>query len=416
MPLTPSQQAIITGSKRFTVASCGRRFGKTTIAVRQICYEARIPNREIYYVSPSYRMSKTIVFKKLQNKLVDLRWVKDINRTDLSFILKNNSTISLKGADNYDSLRGVGLDFLVMDEAADIDPEAFYEVLRPALSDREGRALILGTPKGFNWFKDVFDLALEYPDEWASFQFTTLDGGQVSPEEIEAARRTLDTRVWRQEYCASFENFSGRIWYAFERSHNVVPYNRPRPRTIHIGVDFNVANLCAVVAERIQSKEQDYLHIFDEIMLISSNTDELVTEIRNRYPDHDIVCYPDPAGSARKTSAGGRTDHTILRNANFRVQAPHSHNAVKDGINAGNSLICNSLGQRRLFVDPKCSNLIKSLEQHCYKEGSEAIPDKDSGLDHFSDSFRYLVDFLYPIKRNTEPIKPQMWSHRIARH
>lgn len=382
-----------------------------------MCREAAQPNREVFFIAPTYRQAKMIAWKKLKKKLTELRWIKKVNETELSLTLKNNSVISLKGADGgAQNLRGIGLDACIFDEAALIDEEAWTEVIRPALADRQGWALFISTPAGMNWIKDLFDLALEYPEEWASFQFTSADGGNIPEEEIEAARRTLDPRTFRQEFLGSFENFSGRIWYAFDRTHNVLPHNRPIPRQIHIGVDFNVANLCAVVAERIQTGQEDYLHIFDEIMLLSSNTDELVQEIKARYPDHEIICYPDPAGSARKTSANGRTDHTILRNANFRVLAPHSHNAVKDGINAGNSLICNSKGQRRLFIDPKCINLIKSLEQHCYKEGSEAIPDKDSGLDHFSDSFRYLVDFLYPIKRDIKPIKPQMWGHRLARN
>ena len=392
-------------------------FGKTHLAIYLMCREAAQPNREIFYIAPTYRQAKMICWKKLKNKLVDLRWAKKINETELSIVLKNNSIISLKGADGgAQNLRGVGIDGVIFDEAALIDEEAWTEVLRPALADRQGWALFISTPAGMNWIKDLFDLSLTYPEEWASFQFTSLEGENIPLEEIEAAQRTLDPRTFRQEFLGSFENFSGRIWYAFDRTQNVKTYSRPKPKTIHIGVDFNVANLCAVVAERIQTKDQDYLHIFDEIMLISSNTDELVQEIKLRYPNHDIVCYPDPSGSARKTSANGRTDHTILRNAGFRVLAPNSHNAVKDGINAGNSLICSAENTVRLFIDPKCSNLIKSLEQHCYREGSEAIPDKDSGLDHFSDCFRYLVDYLYPIRRDHKPIPQQQWIHRLARN
>lgn len=410
MPLTPAQQQIISNSKRFTVAACGRRFGKTTIAVRQICYEARIPNREIYYVSPSYRMSKTIVFKKLKQKLLDLRWVNKINETELSFILKNGSTISLKGADNYDSLRGVGLDFLVMDEAADIDSAAFYEVLRPALSDKQGRALILGTPKGFNWFKDVFDLAQEFPEEWASFQFTTLDGGQVSEQEIQSARRDLDEKIFQQEYMATFETFSGRIYYAFDRAYNTKVWDSPLPRELHIGMDFNLDPMSAVVAV----KDKNILHVIDEIRILGSNTDEMVEEIKSRYPNNSIICYPDPAGAARKTSAGGKTDHTILRNAGFRVLAPHSHNPVRDGINAVNAKLRSSSGETTLFISSNNKYLIECLEKHCYKQGT-SIPDKDSGYDHMTDALRYMVDYLFPIRGPQLPPPTKMWGHKLSR-
>lgn len=418
MPLSRAQQTIADDHRRFKVACCGRRFGKTTLAIREICKIAREPNSEVYYVSPSYRMSKTIVFKKLKAKLMDLRWVKKINETELTFILKNGSTISLKGADNYDSLRGVGLDGLIMDEAADIDAEAWYEVLRPALSDRQGRALFLGTPKGFNWFKDIFDLSIQFPEEWASFQFTTIDGGNVPESEIESAKRDLDARTFAQEYLGTFQNYAGRIYYAFESLHNVQrvkltdptgPFRDIKTQTLHIGVDFNVSPLCAVIAIR----SGDNLYVIDEIQMYSSNTHELADEIRARYPTQNIVCYPDPAGAARKTSAGGLTDHTILRNAGFTVKSPHRHTPVKDRINAVNSRLCDASGVRHLFFDPSVKNIIQGLERHVYKEGT-VQPDKDSGYDHMTDSLGYMVDFLFPITRDTSNIEqPRNWTHGL---
>ena len=191
MPLSKPQETIANDQHRFKVCIAGRRFGKTFLSVRELCKAARQPAREVWYVAPSYRMAKQIVWRKLKNKLADLNWTKRINESELTILLKNGSTISLKGADNYDSLRGVGLDYLVMDEFADIDPEAFYEVLRPTLADKEGGALFIGTPKGKNWAYDLFCMQ-EDDDDWASFQFTTLEGGNVSEKEIEAARRSLD--------------------------------------------------------------------------------------------------------------------------------------------------------------------------------------------------------------------------------
>jgi len=410
MGLSAAQRQIANAPQRFRVACCGRRFGKTTLAIREILKIAREPDREVYYVSPSYRMSKTIVFKKLKNKLLDLRWVKKINETELSFLLKNGSTISLKGADNYDSLRGVGLDGLIMDEAADIDSEAWTEVLRPALADRQGSALFLGTPKGLNWFKDLFDQAEEFPDEWASFSFTTLDGGQVSEEEIASARRDMDQRTFEQEFLASFVNFSGRIFYAFDRTQNVRRYQEEVPRELHIGMDFNVDPMSAVIALRTSSG----LHVIDEIKIMGSNTDEMVEEIKNRYPKTSITVYPDPAGAARKTGSGGRTDHTILRAAGFTVKAPNSHNAVRDGINAVNSKLRNSRGETTLFFDPKCKYVIECLEKHVYKTGT-SIPDKDSGFDHMTDALRYMVDYLFPIRLPTTPPPTLMWSHKLGK-
>jgi hypothetical protein len=329
--------------------------------------------------------------------------------------MKNNSGISLKGADGgAQNLRGIGLDALIMDESAIIDQEAWTEVLRPALADKQGWALFISTPAGMNWLKDLYDLHEEFPEEWASFQFTSIEGGNIPPAEIEAAERTLDTRTFRQEFCATFENFSGRIFYAFDRKYNIMPYLRDEKNAylpeLHIGMDFNVDNNSAVIAIRPTT---NILHIIDEIKLMGSNTDEMVEEIRNRYPKHKITVYPDPAGSQRKTSAGGRTDHTILRSAGFTVRSPHGHNAVRDGINAVNAKLRSSTGITSLFFDPKCKYAIESMEKHTYKENS-SIPDKDSGFDHFSDAVRYLVDYLHPIRQPVQGPPTQFWSHKLG--
>lgn len=409
MPLSRPQAEIATSAHRFKVIIAGRRFGKTFLSIRQLCYYAREPDRTVWYVAPTYRQAKMIAFKALKKRLLELRWVRKINETELTFELKNGSTISLKGADNYDSLRGIGLDYLVLDEFADIDPEAWYETLRPTLADRKGGALFIGTPKGLNWAHDLYNMPLTDPEEWISFQFTTLDGGNVTESEILAAQKTMDIRTFRQEFLATFENFSGRVYYAFDRKENVKSYADELPKELHIGMDFNVSPICAIVAVRRGNE----LHIIDEIKIYESNTDELVDEIKVRYGSHNIICYPDPAGSARKTSAGTRTDHTILRTAGFRVIAPHAHNPVRDGINAVNAKLCSSAGIRTLWIDPKCKYTIECLERHVYKEGTQ-IPDKDSGYDHMTDALRYMTENLFPIRQPVTQPSTRMWTHKIG--
>ena len=408
MPLSAAQQSIAEAPQRFKVAICGRRWGKTTLAIQQMAWYARQPNRQVFYVAPSYRQAKMIAWRKLKQKLLDLRWVSKVNESTLELTLKNNSLIALKGAENYDSLRGVGLDYLVMDEFAIIDEQAFTEVLRPALSDRQGHALFISTPAGMNWAKDLYDLSQEFPEEWGSWTYTSLQGGNIPEAEIEAARRTLDPRTFRQEYEATWETFEGRVYYAFERLRHLKAYTEDTPYELHIGLDFNISPMSAVIAV----KTAQGLHIIDEIRLMGSNTDEMVQEIRNRYPSKRIVCYPDPAGAARKTSASGRTDHTILRNAGFTVLAPHSHNPVRDGINAVNSLLLNSQGITRCWISPLCKYTIESLEKLTYKENS-MVPDKGE-YDHFGDALRYMVDYLFPIKAKTEPPQVRLWSHKLG--
>ncbi len=414
MPLSNAQQQIAEDPHRFKVVIAGRRFGKTHLAIRQLCWEARMPDREVWYVAPTYKQAKLIVWRKLKNKLQDLRWIKKTNESELTIELKNGSRISLKGADNEDSLRGVGLDYIILDEFADIDPEAWYEVLRPTLADTEGSAMFIGTPKGIaNWSYELYQQELEFSDTWKSFQYTTIDGGNVKPEEIEAAKRDLDERTFRQEFLATFETYAGRIYYAFDRKLNVVD-GALEPRdldVIYIGMDFNIDPMSAVIAIR----KGDTLCVIDEIRMFSSNTAEIVEEIKSRYPKSKIWVYPDPASRQRKTSAGGVTDLTILENAGFVVKAPRAHTPVRDRINAVNSRLCDTTGKRHLFIMPKCKYTIEGLERHTYKEGT-VQPDKDSGYDHMMDALGYMVDYLFPVKREREEniYAPKRWTHQIS--
>lgn len=413
MKLSKPQRTISDCSARFRVAVCGRRFGKSFLAMNEVAKVARFPNKKIYLVYPSYRQAKTVMWDQIKYRMQDVGWLKKANETDLTITLINNSRISLRGADNPDSLRGVGLDFVCMDEFAMIDEKAWTEVLRPTLSDKAGSALFISTPLGTsNWAYDLYNRGLD-PNEpnWASFSYSTLEGGNVPADEIEQARRDLDERTFEQEYLATFVTYRNRIYYAFDRAHNVRKYDGPEPKIIYIGMDFNINPMSIAVFVQ----EGDRVYAIDEIEMYSSNTEEAVEEIRARYPTAKVFVYPDPAGAARKTSAAhGQTDHTILANAGFVVKSPRGHNAVRDGINAVNSKLCNSLGQRTLFVDPKCRKIIECLEKHSFKEGT-SIPDKDTGYDHMADAVRYYIDYAFPVRRDREEQPyPQRWGHAIG--
>ena len=417
MPLSTAQNTITNDPKRFRVAVCGRRFGKTHLALRELAFHARQPDSLCWYVAPTYRMAKQIMWKKLKKKLIQLGWAAKINESDLSVTLVNGSEICLRSADNPDSLRGVGLAFCALDEAADMTPEIWYEVIRPTLSDTGGRAMFLGTPKGMNWLKDVYDMAKIDPDNWSSYQFTTLDGGNVPESEIEAAKRDMDERTFKQEYLATFEQYSGRIAWNFTED-NVKKLLNPNIATIYVGCDFNVSPITAA----IMIKVGETLFVIDEIYMHNSNTQEMADEIKRRYPKmkigdiqgtQRIECFPDPAGSARKTSAGGATDHNILSNAGFAVKAPRAHTPVKDRINALNSRLCSADGKRHLYIDPKCKHTLNSLEKYCYKEGTQ-VPDKDSGFDHMFDALSYAVDYLFPLRREVALQPPQRWGQQIT--
>ena len=404
MPLSPAQQTIAQSNKRFRVLVSGRRFGKTHLAIRELCKSATEPNRKVFYVAPSYRMARQIVWEQLKKRLRELRWIQKINESNLEIKLVNGSLICLRGADNEDSLRGVGLDFIVLDEFADIDPKAWYEVLRPTLSDTGGSALFKGTPKGIgNWAYDIFQQAKVDDKNWASFQYTTIEGGQVPQEEIEQARHDLAESVFKQEYEASFETYAGTIYYNYSQD-SVYKEKLEPSNHILVGLDFNVDFFSACMAQIFDSK----LIVMDEIVLHGSNTDEMIREIKHRYPTQRITVYPDPSARQRKTSAGGRTDLSILINAGFDVKCKSHHPAVRDRINAVNSALKSSDGTQKLWITPNCKSVIKSLTRQIYKPGtSQPMGDEFS---HMNDALGYMVEYRMPVTRNTPQSKPRNWT------
>jgi len=159
----------------------------------------------------------------------------------------------------------------------------------------------------------------------------------------------------------------------------------------------------------------DSLYVIDEVRMFSSNTAEAVEEVKSRYAKSKIFAYPDPASRQRKTSAGGLTDLTILSNAGFLVKAPNAHTPVRDRINAVNSRLKDAKGLSHLFIHPKCKYTIEGLERHTYKEGTSQ-PDKDSGYDHMMDALGYMVDYMFPVRRDIDPALriPQRWGHALA--
>lgn len=410
MPLNTGQREVTSSPARFRVVIAGRRWGKTHLAIRELAKVCRQPLRRAFYVAPTYRQAKQIVWDTMKYRLTDLGWVRKINESDLTVTLINGSTISLRGADNPDSLRGVGLDFVVLDEFAMIDEKAWTEVLRPTLSDKQGSALFISTPMGQgNWAYDLYQKQAN-DNHWQSFQYTTLDGGNVPLEEIEQAQRDLDERTFRQEYLATFETAGNRIYYSFDRNTHVKKFEGQGEMMV-TGWDFNIDPMSVVVAVR----QGDVLHVIDEIRLFSSNTQEAVDEVQSRYPRIKIWAYPDPASRQRKTSAGGATDLTILQNAGFVVKCPNAHTPVRDRINAVNSRLKNARGEINLYVSPNCRHLIEGLERQTYKAGT-TTPDKESGYDHMNDALGYMVDYLFPVRRerDEEYRTPERFTHRIG--
>ena len=405
MKLSTPQQTISDSSARFKVAVCGRRFGKSFLSINEMAKFARIPNRQIVYIAPTFSQAKQIIWDELTERLRRVRWVDRINQSEMNIYLKNGSRIMIRSGDRPDRLRGIFIDFLVLDEFADID-KSLWDVVRPALSDREGHGLLISTPKGYgNWARDLYEMGLdELQPDWESFSFTTLDGGNVPESEVEAARNDMNDREFRQEYLASWEQYSGVIYFSFDKDEHTqttetIQGNEP----LHIGGDFNVSPMSSAVGVI----RKDGLHIIDEIVIYGSNTYEMVEEIKERYGKREIYFYPDASGGNSNTK--GISDHRILQNAGFIVKSPRANPPVKDRISSVNSALKSADGTVRLRINKKCKKTIEALTKQTYKEDTRQ-PDKSSGMDHFNDSLGYLVHSLMPVKRDRVPTKHKYWG------
>ena len=411
MALSVKQQAIADCPTRFRCVLAGRRGGKTFLAMREVCRFASKPNSIVWMLANSRQQIKSLCWNKLKKKLNSLRWVANTNESELTITLKNGSMICLKSAEQGDNLRGESLDFICIDEFCDIDLEEIWaQIIRPALSDKKGHALFTGTPKAGNQAaRDLYDKHLTNKN-WASFSYTTEEGGFVDADEIEQARQDLAPKVFSQEYLANWENFAGIIFGEFG-DHNIQEVRKPTAtEPVFIGMDFNVTPCSAVIGRQTRTG----IEIYDEIYLENSNTTEMIDEIKNRYPTNPITVFPDPAGVQRKTSAGGNTDIRLLEMAGFATRYHRQHPLVRDRINSGNSLFFKrDDGSTRFTIDPKCKKTITCLKNWAYKTDT-MIPAKDSGFDHGCDALTYMIQFLFPITKPVEASAPQRFGHRVG--
>ena len=204
------QQKVFQDQTRFKIVAAGRRCGKSRLSAITLLIEAlNCPEgSSVMYVAPTLGQARTIIWELLHD--LGRQVIKSSHINNLEITLINNRKILVRGADNPDSLRGVSLVYLVMDECAFIKQDIWERVLRAALSDKKGRAMFISTPSGRNWFYDLYKLGQSDLDdggdeEWSSYHFTTADNETIDPKEIAAAKRTLSSFAFKQEYLSSFD-------------------------------------------------------------------------------------------------------------------------------------------------------------------------------------------------------------------
>ena len=210
--LLPWQQDVFSSKARFKVVAAGRRTGKSRLAAWMlIIYALQTKKGQVFYVAPTQGQARDIMWQTLLE--LGHSVIKSSHINNLQLTLINGAIISLKGADRPETMRGVSLRFLVMDEYADMKPEVWEQILRPALADQKGDAMFIGTPMGRNHFYDLYQYGeLGDDDTYKSWHFTSYDNPLLDPEEINTAKKSMSSYAFRQEFMASFEAQGSEIF------------------------------------------------------------------------------------------------------------------------------------------------------------------------------------------------------------
>ena len=248
---------------RFKVLSAGRRWGKTRLGVNE-CLDVAAQGGRAWWVSPSYKTSEVgwRPLRQITRKIPGA----EIRLVDRVVNFPGGGFVAVRSADNPDSLRGEGLDFVVMDECAFMQKEAWTEAIRPALSDRQGKVLFISTPKGRNWLWEIYQRGVSGEDGWQSWTFPTSSNPFIAKEEIDAAKRDLPEMIFRQEYLAEFIDDAGGVFRRVQEAAVLEPKEYEEGKQYIAGVDVAASvDFTVVSVLDAESKEMVYLDRFNRV-------------------------------------------------------------------------------------------------------------------------------------------------------
>lgn len=383
------RKEIIQAPQRQKVVVAGRRWGKSILSVLWLLHDKIQPEERRWFVAPTYRQGKMVIFPLLRS--VFRQWQgATINESELSIKLPNNAEISIKGAEQENNLRGATLNKVVMEEFSYIKPNVYEEIIYPMLTTTQGETLFIGTPNSFDHLYDYYLRGQSDDPDWKSWQYTTVDGGFVTQEEVDKAKSTMDEVTFKSEFLADFVSTGNRVAYNFDRKIHIKQAKESSPN-LFWGIDFNVDYMSAVLGCEYTDGS---IHYFHEIRQSNSNTEQMAVAMKKVAPN--TPCYPDSAGSARSTTSH-RSDHQILKDYGFQVIAKKANPPVIDRINALNRMLKDANGRVKMTVDPSCKYLIKDLEQ-CQRDRAGKIEKtKDISLTHALDACSYYIALKHPI-------------------
>ena len=285
----PSQRELLQSKARFIAACCGRRWGKSLTGLNWLQEGNFNEGGQNWWVSPVYAQARA-VYRRLLNACHKFSHKIIRYKSDSELLIEwmNRSTLFFKSADRYENLRGEGLKRVVMDEAARQRRAVWEEIIRPAVSDTGGRVMFITTPKGKNWFFELYNRGHDplYP-EYASFTFPTADNPLVMKEDIEEAKRNLPLDVFEQEYLATFLESAAGVFRNFRRCMTQEMMDPIRGLSYVIGLDLAKHTDFSVLSVFNQLGEQVYLERFNQ--LDYTFQEEKIRILASKYNDAMIV-------------------------------------------------------------------------------------------------------------------------------
>ena len=324
--LLPWQQDVFNDPTRFKIVAAGRRTGKSRLAAWMlILYGLQTKKGQVFYVAPTQGQARDIMWQTLMELGHEV--IKTAHINNLQITLINGAIISLKGADRPETMRGVSLKFLVMDEYADMKPEVWEQILRPALADQKGDAMFIGTPMGRNHFYDLYMYGQMGDDEtYKSWHFTSYDNPLLDPAEIDMAKKSMSSFAFKQEFMASFEAQGSEIF-----KEEWVEFDDEEPDDGDYFIAIDLAGFEDVSSNGKKNKRLDNTAIsvvkvnedgwwVQEIIYGRWTLDKTAETIFNVVAKYSPVAVGIERGIAKQAVMSPLTDLMKMRNKFFRVE------------------------------------------------------------------------------------------------
>jgi len=385
--LHPTQKIVDQDPSRFVIARCGRKWGKSTTGFVKSIKHAGIPGAIVWYVGPTYKQTKRIGWKKIKRLIPREALQRKPNETDLSFTFKNEAEIYLMGADEPDSLRGPDPNYVVLEEAALMDPDVWYKVLRPNLAPKKAKALFIGNPKGLNWYYDLWQEAEKQPGIWGLHHYTIYDNPHIDGEEVAQCR--LDCKneaIWRQEYLAEFESDAGRVFHFNEADVFKTVRDPQRTAICYRGIDWGMRDPTACLWAYVEAGILKVFREHSQANLAASQQAQLI-KAKSENLRCDMTALSHDAFRQDPEMKGLTVAWHFVR-AGISPLVPSSRDKA-----AARDLIQKLMDEGKLQIDPeRCPMLRRQLQK---LEWQDTLLEKtEDGDDDSCDALHYLVYLL----------------------